>query len=175
MKTKLILLAALMLGGVAQTHARSDSSLMRQASALECLADDIPSSLRRSLAGHCISSEHQRFLDTAHALQIATDRFLCQVREGEDAACLTRSLSSIRSSFSRVRSQASCIRVSSTTRNYMSQFSEVLGSVCINRVSHSHDDHFDHGRDFRRDAPRGEPVSDRDMLIGAIGRLIGGR
>lgn len=182
MKTKLILLAALMLGGVAQTHARSDSNLLRQASALECLADDIASAHRRSLAGHRIEGANERLLVMAHAMQGRTDLFLNQVRSGEDYGCLSNTLTSLQRSIAAVRSQASCMRVSPVTRDLISQFASTLAQVRISNHGHGYDNRFGRGNDshndrheFRSDSPRRESVSGRDVLADAIGRIIGGR
>lgn len=181
MKTKWILLAATMITSVTQARPVCDSTLLRQADTLERMADDIAYSHRRSLAGRCASSADQRFLSNVQALQIVSARFLNQVRSGDDKECLINTLAHFRRSFGAVRDQAHCMRISSTTKELLCNYWNVLDSINLHRAFAGRDHRFDSGRDHdhdhghRSDRTRQESVSGREVLMGAIGRLLSSR
>lgn len=174
MKTKWILLAATMITSVTQARPVCDSTLLRQADTLERMADDIAYSHRRSLAGRCASSADQRFLSNVQALQVVSARFLSQVRSGDDKECLINTLAHFRRTFGAVRDQAHCMRISSTTKELLCNYWNVLDSINLHRAFAGRDYRYESGRDRDHDYRR-EPVSDRDMIIGTIGRLLGSR
>ena len=181
MKTKWILLAVTMITSVTQARPNCDSTLLRQADSLERMADDLACSHRRSLAGRCASSADQRFLSNVQALQVVSARFLSQVRSGDDKGCLINTLSHFRRTFGVVRDQAHCTRISSTTRELLCNYWNVLDSINLHRAFAERDHRFESSRDrafdrdYRHDSAHREPVSDRDLVIGAIGRLLGNR
>lgn len=177
MKTKWIFLAATMIASVTQARPVCDSALLRQADALERMADDIAYSHRRSLGGRCASQADQRFLSNVQALQVVSARFLGQVRSGDDKECLINTLSHFRRTFGAVRDQAHCMRISSNTKELLCNYWNVLDSINLHRAFAERERHYDSGRDHDhyREPTHRESVSDRELVIGAIGRLLGGR
>lgn len=183
MKTKVILFVSLMIAVSTAVEARHDCDFERQAAVLKDLSNSIGSSHRDSLCGHRIDATHQRFLSIIHTLQGASLRLYCQAQRGEDPQCLASSLASVRRAFASVRAQAESmrrchVRVSPVTMNYMCEFSELLNRMHVPlHASRSERDHrhFNEEREYHRESPRREPVSDRELVIGTIARLIGGR
>jgi len=184
MKIKSLVFACATVLLTAEAKADHFSPVNAQACELTRLSDAMLCSYESS-ARECHMNGRQRaFLASLRCMKTMSNRLHDQLDDGAEACVLNRSIADLNHGYGITVSQANDLSLPASTRgllcSYGNVFRQVKGSVAC-ALAHQNERSYRREDSYRRepvpsyDHRRAEPVSDREIIIGALSRILGDR
>lgn len=192
MNIKPIVIAITSLLATTGVKAGHSNSLQGDACELARISDAMLYSYEKAVPECHMNGRERAFLASLRCMKTMSHRLDSQLSSEAESCVLNKSLQDLNHGYGITVSQANGINLPSSTRRILCDYGNTFRQVkaklpCYleqrNEYARRYDrrDDFDHShredfdRDRSRDYRRREEVSDRDVLIGALSRLLSGR